>query len=221
MFYTVYRVTNQINGKVYIGCHKTKDLDDGYMGSGKYLKFAQDKHGLENFEKEILFIFDNPEEMFDKEAELVTEEFVAEANTYNLKAGGRGGWEYANSIKSKDDRKRVASLGRKAADKSLKIMYGSEFHSVIAEMGRKKLSEILKDNPNYLKDRNTRHFLGKTHSEETKRLIGEKNSANQSGTNNSQYGTRWIHSLTEQRSMKIKKDDPLPDGWNEGRKIKF
>lgn len=96
MFYTVYKITNNINGKVYVGAHVTDDLDDDYMGSGIHIARAIKKHGLDNFTKEILHTFDSVEEMYAKEAEIVNEDFVKRKDTYNMVVGGKGGFEYVN-----------------------------------------------------------------------------------------------------------------------------
>ena len=57
MFY-IYRITNNINGKTYIGqrkCPKNKTPEtDKYMGSGKRLHLAYKKYGIENFTKTIV-----------------------------------------------------------------------------------------------------------------------------------------------------------------------
>jgi GIY-YIG catalytic domain len=92
MFYTIYKITNQVNGKYYIGKHQTKKLNDNYMGSGELLKRAITKYGIENFKKEILHIFDNELEMNAKEKELV----LVNESTYNLNQGGHGGFSYIN-----------------------------------------------------------------------------------------------------------------------------
>lgn len=88
LYHTVYRITNLLDGKIYIGAHSTSNLDDGYMGSGKHLRRAYKTHGIENFKKEILFIYDTLEEAFNKEAEIVTEEFVKDNSNYNIALGG-------------------------------------------------------------------------------------------------------------------------------------
>ena len=94
MRYTIYQITNIINGKIYVGFHKTEDIDDSYMGSGKILNRAYKKYGLKNFTKKILHIFSSSEDMFNKERAIVNEEFVARKDTYNLKIGGEGGWDH-------------------------------------------------------------------------------------------------------------------------------
>ena len=95
--YLVYKTTNLVNGKIYIGKHETDNLDDGYLGSGKLLRRAIEKYGEENFKREILFECSTREEMNAKEAELVNEEFLKRDDVYNLKQGGEGGWDYLNS----------------------------------------------------------------------------------------------------------------------------
>ena len=90
MYYTIYKITNIINEKYYIGKHQTKCLDDGYMGSGTLLKRAIEKYGIENFRKEILHVFSTEEEMNAKEKELV----VICEQSYNLNEGGAGGFRY-------------------------------------------------------------------------------------------------------------------------------
>lgn len=91
MHYTIYKITNILNSKIYIGKHKTTNIDDGYMGSGTVLKRAIQKYGIDNFTKEILFLLDSESDMNLKEKELVTEEFVSRTDTYNTALGGQGG----------------------------------------------------------------------------------------------------------------------------------
>lgn len=91
MFHIIYRTTNTLNNKIYIGAHSTSNIEDDYLGSGKYLKRAIKLHGRDNFKRDVLFVFNTKEEMFSKERELVSEEFITTNNTYNLKIGGSGG----------------------------------------------------------------------------------------------------------------------------------
>jgi len=106
MKYTVYKIKNIINGKIYIGIHKTTNLEDGYMGSGNNIISSIKKYGSENFKKEYLMIFDNTEEMFKMESELVNEKFINDKNTYNILKGGLGSWDFANKNYWTDERRR-------------------------------------------------------------------------------------------------------------------
>ena len=57
MYGYIYLIVNNVNGKTYVGKRKLynkKWNEDGYMGSGKHLKSAQKKYGIENFEKFLI-----------------------------------------------------------------------------------------------------------------------------------------------------------------------
>ena len=95
-YHTLYTVKNIINDRYYIGIHSTNNLDDGYMGSGTAIKLAIEKYGNHNFEKSILYIFDDREMALAKERELVTEELIKDEMCYNLKTGGSSGFIYSD-----------------------------------------------------------------------------------------------------------------------------
>lgn len=86
--YVIYQITNKVNGKVYVGAHKMKSKHDYYMGSGVLIRKAIKRYGIKNFERTILHTFDNAEDMYIKEAEIVNDEFLKRTDVYNLKTGG-------------------------------------------------------------------------------------------------------------------------------------
>lgn len=105
MNYIVYKTTNKINGKIYVGVHRTNpDIFDGYIGCGVSKKdqkkkvdigfpAAVKKYGYNNFIRETLFIYpdteDGMKQAYEKEAEIVTIDFVKSKDTYNLTVGGK------------------------------------------------------------------------------------------------------------------------------------
>jgi len=94
MFYTVYKTTNLVNGKIYVGLHVTEDLNDDYLGSGKQIQAAVEKYGSDNFKKEYIKICNTPEEMYNLEAEIVNEDFVKSPTTDDMEKGNAGSWLY-------------------------------------------------------------------------------------------------------------------------------
>lgn len=93
----IYKITNLLNNKYYIGIHSVRkgefeDLrEDGYWGSGNNIKKAIREDGKENFKKEILKIFSTREEAMEEESRMVTMREVNDPNCYNMMIGGVNG----------------------------------------------------------------------------------------------------------------------------------
>jgi hypothetical protein len=178
------------------------------MGSGKYLKYAQNKHGIENFTKEILHVFDTAEQMYAKEAEIVNEEFLAEENTYNLKIGGYGGFDYINS----DEPLRIA--------KNRKAREIANANGALAA-AQERLAWLRKNDPSWAAAKATKFnktmlkyyethegsMTGKTHTDESKAKMSASKKITSAGKKNSQYGTVWVSNLLLRISYKIKKEN--------------
>lgn len=215
MFYTIYQITNNINGKIYIGKHQTSNIDDGYMGSGKLLHRAILKHGIENFSKSILFVFDNQYDMDRKESELVDEQFCLMESTYNIKIGGTGGFDFINKNKLG-----FGQGDNHTAETKSKISQWQETYwpNETANQKEHRISQIKKwaktdRNVNKYNSQNNPMNKPDQKAKHKKALEGKFQ-----GSENSQFGTMWItNGIVNQ---KIKKTDQLPDGWEKGRIIK-
>lgn len=105
-YHYFYKIVNLLNGRYYYGIHSTKNLDDGYKGSGIHIKKAIQKYKTNNFEKHILKFFQTRLQLLQYESEIVTEQIIYDRKSYNATLGGR------NSIKMyiADNRKQIIEL---------------------------------------------------------------------------------------------------------------
>lgn len=167
----IYKTTNTLNGKFYIG--QDSNDDPSYLGSGILLKKAMLKYGKEHFLKETIERCDTKTQLNEREAYWIEKTNAIELG-YNLAVGGRGGKTYTEEI-----RQRISERfrGKKISDETL-------------AKRRETREKRLRENPDAYK-----------HSPETKQKIGEKSKGRipseynrmmsrvkNSGKNNPNYG---------------------------------
>lgn len=220
--YLIYQITNNINQKFYIGKHETYNIDDDYFGSGKYLRRAIRKHGIENFTKTILFELQNREEMNLLEKTVVTPEFCARKDTYNLTIGGFGTWFKPNQRSTKKRHEKMMEfLSRKTPEeltqwKKHMVKIRDEWWNSLTDQQKQHFISILSSAKKKHIELFGHPFQGKKHSEETKKKMSEK-AKKRVGKLNSSFGTMWICNDETHESKKILKTDNIPTGWRKGR----
>ena len=156
----VYRITNIVNNKTYIGVHSTNDINDSYFGSGNNIKAAIKKYGIDNFVKEIIFDLPTRKQALDKEYELVTETYVSSDYTYNIALGG------GRSVYSAGDEHHW--WGRQHSEETKAKISASRLGKKLPACARKGESNGMfgvtgEDHPNW----------GTTHSDTTKAKMSE------------------------------------------------
>ena len=202
----LYKTTCIVNNKFYIGIHSTNNIHDGYLGSGLHLTRSVEKYGKENHIVEILEYFDNRDDLYIKEREVVNKELINDPQCMNISIGGKGVILYgeANSFYGK----KISEEHRKAMRAGFeKKLEDPEFRRRMSEHSRK------------IHETYSPSFAGKKHTEETKIKIGLVTSKAQKGEGNSQFGTCWITNGVDNK--KHKKGEVLPEGWRLGRVITY
>lgn len=207
--YYIYKITNLINGKTYIGQHKYKDLNDNYMGSGKVLWRAYEKYGIENFKKDIL-VFGIVRKDFINILEKEYIKFyrnIGQAE-YNIANGGEGGdlLKYASEEK-KDERRKKISEGTKGRSSPNKGKH-------LSDETKKKLSETQKGKHSQPKSEEWKRKISEsckkaTHSslsEETKKKISESLKG---------------HHHSEETKKKMSKAQKGINTWTKGKHYKL
>ena len=233
-YHYFYKIINNINEKYYYGVHNTNNLDDNYWGSGIRIKAAIKKYGIENFTKEILKQFNTWKEAFDYEELIVTEELLKDPNCYNVQKGGRTG-----GVETIDRRHKEIFKDHQKGKKN--SQYGTMWVTKNNENKKIKKSEL----DNYLKSGwEEGRFINKSRKSKKKTfgirrndeylkvskhelwdylnngwiLNTKKGSVSQKGTNNSQYGTKWVHKDSSQLKIKANLvEQYINSGWKLGQ----
>lgn len=196
----IYKTTNLINQKIYVG--KDTHNNPNYYGSGKRLKLAIQKYGLENFKKEIIEVCDTLEELNTREKFWI-KELNAINEGYNISLGGDGGDTISNNPRKKEIGKKISESNK-----------GRSIGKTNSKETREKISKALKGkflgnkNPNYgknhtdeAKDKIRKKALGRVVSDETRKKLSIKNKGKK--------GFVWTDEMRQKLSESRKNNNPF------------
>jgi len=196
----IYRTTNLINQKFYVG--KDTHNNPNYYGSGKRLKLAIKKYGIENFKKKVLEVCDTLELLNEREKFWI-KELNAISEGYNISLGGDGGDTISNNPRRDEISKKISESNK-----------GKFVGKTNSKETREKISNALKGrfagdkNPNYgknhtdeAKDKIRKKALGRVVSDETRKKISIKNKGKK--------GVVWTDEMRQKLSASRKINNPF------------
>ena len=191
--------------------HSTSNLKDGYLGSGKRLRYSIRKYGEFNFKCEILEFLNSREDLVSREKEIVNEVLLQDANCLNLMKGGKGGF-----VSEEQQKKRSIAANKALQLKKQDPKFLADYKHKVAfgiAKARKSGKKI-----GFLDTGKRCDWSGRKHSSDTikkMKLTAEVRQTSQ-GVRNSQYGTMWITDGVNNK--KIKNNSSIPENWHKGRK---
>jgi len=206
----IYKTTNLVNGKIYIG--QDKYNNPRYLGSGKILHLAFEKHGIENFKKEIVEVCETQEILNQREEFWISYyKSTDRKKGYNIAKGGNGGDTISNHPDKEQIGKRHSdwmkennpTKGRKKTENEIENWKNSyvgkwkgeknpNFGSKRSESSKEKISEERKRWWNNL-------------SENKRREIGKKISE----ANIGKPGNTWTYEQKKKHSEWMKQNNPM------------
>ena len=178
----IYKTTNMINGKAYIGMKRLDCKHKDYLGSGKIFKRALDKYGKENFVKEILAFAKTKEELTQLEYEYIKHHDAYNSQDYyNVASGGLGG-----NTKAGYTEEELREFGRRVSN-SLKN--SEKFKTVVqSEEYREKQRQIMLSKDNHMKTEKYRKMFSEMFSGEKNPMYGKGYKI--AGEKNGMYGKK-------------------------------
>ena len=197
MYGYIYKTTNLINGKIYVGKRQKSTFDKYYYGSGIKLVKALLKYGKENFSREILEWCSSLEELNQKEKYWI--KYLDAKNPligYNISDGGDG-----------------CSTGGKINSLYCYVHKEDYFIRVL----KSDLNLYIENG--YLKGRGFNGLQGTHKSQETRDKISQsgKGKHNHKGSSNPAYGTRYYWITNGKDNLRQKLEEPIPCGWRKGK----
>ena len=165
----IYKTTNLINNKIYIGKHMSEKVSKTYKGSGKILKQAFKKYGKENFSCEVIATASTEDELNNLEAYWIEWYNSRDPEIgYNIVAGGLGtsGYKHTEEAKQKMSKAKTgrklteewkkhvgeASRGRFVAEETREKLRRASLGRKMSEEARQKMRDAHKRNPRNFTD---------------------------------------------------------------------